>query len=292
MLFSFGLASPGQSYAGMEILAPAKINLSLRVHGRRPDGFHEVETLMVGLGLCDRLEIELCGGKTSSLTCCAPGIPTGPENLVIKAADAFFAATGIGKSARIHLEKRIPHGAGLGGGSSDAAATLVALDHLTGSSLGHAKLEEIAATFGSDTAWFVRAQPAICRGRGEILEPADPVPPKRILLIKPPFGVATPWAYKAWGELGGIPGEEQSCAWGTLRNDLEPPVFRKYAMLQALKEWLLARAEVEGSLMSGSGSTIFAVLAEGADAALLATDAKTRFGETLFVEDTRILEAA
>jgi len=269
-------------YAGMEILAPAKINLSLRVLGQRADGFHEIETLMAGVGLYDRLDVRLGPPGPGRVECDTEGVPTGPENLVMKAAAAFFQATGIEGSALVRLEKHIPHGAGLGGGSSDAAATLVALNALCGTGLSVEALERIAATFGSDTAWFVRARPAWCRGRGEVLAEAAPLPCARVLLLKPPFGVPTPWAYRAWGEMGGPAGGTRELGWVSLRNDLEPPVFRKYLLLGALKEWLESREGVVGALMSGSGSTVFAVLGDEAEGGDLVAAARARFGGTLF----------
>jgi 4-diphosphocytidyl-2-C-methyl-D-erythritol kinase len=157
-------------------------------------------------------------------------------------------------------------GAGLGGGSSDAAAVLVALDSIFETGLGIEPLEEIAAILGSDVPFFVRGQPAICRGRGEIIQPFDVFEKLKLLLLKPPFAVETPWAYKAWAASRSLPGDpedEQDLGWTRIFNALERPVFEKFLMLPVMKEWLRQQPEVRAAAMSGSGSTIFAVMREG-----------------------------
>lgn len=267
----------------MTIEAPAKVNLVLRVLGRRPDGYHDLETLMVPLALHDTLSVE-AGGDGIVVTCSDPEIPCDASNLAHKAANAFFRATGWPTGVRIHIEKRIPHGAGLGGGSSDAAAVLLALNELTGADLPVERLEEIAATFGSDIPFFVRGRAAWARGRGEVLEAAGELPAFPILLVKPPFPVSTAWAYRAWaaapaaGETRRLPSEL------TLQNDLEPPVFSKYIVLPALLRWLEEQPEVEAAMMSGSGSTVFAVLRQSETD--LAKRVQAEFGETFWTHLT------
>ncbi len=246
----------------MTIQAPAKVNLVLRVLGKRADGFHDIETIMVPVTLADSLEIEVSEGSGIGLSCSDRSVPSGPTNLVWRAAEAFARHTGRTFRTSIALQKNIPSGAGLGGGSSDAAAVLTALNRLLGTGLPDAELEAIAATLGSDIPFFIQNRPAICRGRGEIMEAVDQVPPAEILLVKPPFPVPTAWAYSAWAECPKPPesGKSQFHGGIALVNDLEAPVFGKFLLLPAIKAWLLGQPEVSSAMMSGSGSTIFAIL--------------------------------
>lgn len=266
--------------------APAKLNLSLRVLGKREDGFHEIDSLMVRLpGLCDRLSVELAA--EDSFSCDDPTVPADGSNLVLKALAAYRQASGFSAPVKVGLEKRVPHGAGLGGGSSDAAAMLSALDQLNaGNPLGIPRLMEIAATLGSDIPFFLGPPVAKSRGRGEIIEPASTVlPALRVLLLKPAFGVPTPDAYRNWAasqELPGVHYGAQEFSWGELVNDLERPVFAKFYFLAEVKMWLLAQKGVAGALMSGSGSTSFAVLEEGADAEAIIAAAREELDSTLW----------
>ncbi len=264
----------------IETTAPAKINLSLRVIGARPDGFHDIETLIVPIGIADRLTVE--EAEEWSFSCDDPALPADESNLAVRAARLFFAEAGVEGRVRMRLVKSIPHGAGLGGGSSDAAAALRALNAFYGTPLPREALLRMAALLGSDVPVFVDGRPATCRGRGEIVEPAVFVARLPILLLKPPFGVPTPWAYQHWqgsSDLAGIRYEPQYFAWGNLENDLERPVFEKYLVLAAMKEWLRRQPETEGALMSGSGSTMFAILREPGLGAPLAARAREEYGE-------------
>ena len=271
----------------MTILAPAKVNLSLRVLRRRDDGFHEIESLMVPVSLCDTLRVERRDADGIEFTCSDATLPVDENNLVVRAARSFCEAHGIAPHLSIRLEKEIPHGAGLGGGSSDAAATLLALDRIFET---RASLAGLAAQLGSDVPFFLQKSAAIARGRGEHVEPAHFPHRLPLLLVKPPFGVPTPWAYKQWRDSLEIPGVRyaaQEFGWGALVNDLERPVFEKYLHLAQLKMWLLAQPEVAGALMSGSGATVFAVLRDKSDAASLATRIGGEFGANLW---TRAVE--
>jgi len=249
----------------MSIDAPAKVNLVLRVLGKRADGFHAIETLMAPVTLADRLEIELRGGGGLEFSCSDATLPLDGTNLVCRAVGVFRERTGFSGGVRVHLEKRIPHGAGLGGGSSDAAAVLRGLNGLVGAGLEVEDLEELATGLGSDVPFFVRGVAAWCRGRGEIVEPlGDELPGGELLLVKPPFPVPTAWAYCAWAR-GGFPATSAG-RFGSigLMNDLEGPVFSKYLVLPVLKAWLLAQEGVAAAMMSGSGSTMIAFLNDGA----------------------------
>ncbi|MCU0795262.1 MAG: 4-(cytidine 5'-diphospho)-2-C-methyl-D-erythritol kinase [Akkermansiaceae bacterium] len=268
----------------MIIDAPAKLNLSLRILGKRADGFHELESVMVRLpGLADRLEIEVA--DEDHFTCNQPGVPLDGSNLVLKAVAAIREVTGNRVPLRIHLEKRVPHGAGLGGGSSDAASTLLALDQMLGSGLGMDGLMELGGKLGSDIPFFMGPAVARVRGRGEIIESGPTLPSLPVLLFKPGFGVATPDAYRRWADSEEIPGvgyAAQAFSWGELLNDLERPVFSKHRFLAELKEWLRAQPGVAGALMSGSGSTVFAVLEDAGAAAEIVAGAHRALDPTLW----------
>jgi 4-diphosphocytidyl-2-C-methyl-D-erythritol kinase len=270
----------------MEFLAPAKINLSLRVLRRREDGFHEIDTLMAPLSIFDTLDIERRETGGLAFTCSEPGLPVDRRNLVVRAVEEFCESFGFRPHLKIHLKKEIPHGAGLGGGSSDAATTLLALDHLFQTMLPREELVDLAAAIGSDIPFFLVQGVARCRGRGEIVEPATLPETLPVLLIKPPFGVPTPWAYQQWKDSLEIPGidyEPQKLPWGELVNDLERPVFQKFLQLAEMKRWLLAQPETAGALMSGSGSTMFAVLRSKAEGMELAQRVAVEFGQNLWV---------
>lgn len=270
----------------MTIQAPAKVNLALRILAKRADGYHDIETLMAPISLADEMDIEVSDGDGMDLQCDQADIPIGPENLVCRAAEVFRRETGLLFHAKIQLRKRIPHGAGLGGGSSDAAAVLKALDQLVNTSLGLHKLEELAAKVGSDIPFFIHSQPLICRGRGELLHEAPPLPSTELLLIKPPFPVSTAWAYQSWEESKSKNVYNQWFGNISLVNDLERPVFTKFLLLPAIKSWLLEQEEVSASMMSGSGSTIFAVLRQPVGS--LAQRARERFGSTLWTAEVTL----
>ena len=178
------------------MLSPAKINLSFRILGKRPDGYHEIDTVMAKLpGLAD--EITITPAAEFSFTCSDASLPTDGKNLVVKAVDALSEKSGQAQSFHIHLEKRIPHGAGLGGGSSNAATTLLALNGQLASPLPAADLQALAAALGSDVPFFLYSGAARCTGRGEIITAAPAPPGHPIILFKPGFSVSTPDAHVA-----------------------------------------------------------------------------------------------
>ena len=268
--------------------APAKLNLTLRITGRRDDGFHEIDTLMLPLaGLHDVLTYEPATGL--HFTCSDAGLPVGDDNLVVRAARGFADAAGVEAGVRIYLEKHIPSGAGLGGGSSDAAATLRALQEMHGAPLDADALHALAAELGSDVPFFLQDGPARCTGRGEIVSPAPnafsgPLP---VLLLKPRFPVATVDAYRrvldpSLPRIPGIPMDPCEIDGLTLVNDLERPVFAKHRFLAELKLWLTERPESRAAMMSGSGSTVFAILNPGCDAETLIRAARHELDATLW----------
>src|SRR5215470_17490199 len=170
----------------MQVLAPAKINLSLRVLERRSDGFHEIETFIAPISLCDEIKIEQRSGKQKiAFRCEDPSVPKGEDNLVVRAAKIFFEERKISSGVSIELKKRIPHGAGLGGGSSDAASTLLALNALFETHLPREALARMAEMIGSDVPFFIFQSAAVCKGRGELVTPIKLREQLSVLLMKP-----------------------------------------------------------------------------------------------------------
>jgi 4-diphosphocytidyl-2-C-methyl-D-erythritol kinase len=273
----------------MQVFAPAKINLSLKILGRRADGFHEIETLITPISLCDEIRINKGDARSGvEFYCDDPLVPKGDDNLVVRAANLFFEVTRLAAAVSIDLKKKTPHGAGLGGGSSDAAFTLLALNKLFEGELSRKALAKIAETLGSDVPFFIWESAAICRGRGELVTPIQLQPSLSglsILLLKPGFAVPTEWAYSRWQDSREIPAVSyvaRQLAGQTFVNDLEQPVFEKFVFLAQLKMWLLEQPEVTVALMSGSGSTIFAVLRQNANADLVAKRVKVELDPELW----------
>jgi len=277
-----------------------KINLLLNVVGQRADGFHELEMLMLPVPIFDRLDFELLGHGIE-LTCNQPGIPTDSSNLVCQAAESFAAKAGVTGGVRVHLEKSIPAEGGLGGGSSNAAATLLALNKLHDQPLGQATLHELAAELGSDVPFFMQSQAAVAKGRGEIIEPVAPLEAldgKSLLLVRPGFGVPTPWAYQGLAKFPGAKNRPlgqanelaKSLANGSLAeagdtfyNSLEAPVFDKFPLLNLMKQHALANG-AEAALLCGSGSTVFVICSDAATAQSLGQAIKSKFGQQSFVQ--------
>ena len=270
----------------MQILAPAKINLSLRVLRRRSDGFHEIETFIAPISVCDEIKIKQRASKQKiAFRCDDPSVPTGEDNIVVRATNVFFQKTKITSGISIELKKRIPHGAGLGGGSSDAASTLLALNELFETNLPRQALAKMAEMVGSDVPFFIFQSAAVCKGRGELVTPTRLRQQLSLLLLKPVFGVPTQWAYSRWRdsrEIPDVPYASQAFDGQTFVNDLERPVFEKFIFLAKVKMWLLQQPEVGAALMSGSGSTVFAVMRDNTDVDRLARRAKAELDPELW----------
>jgi 4-diphosphocytidyl-2-C-methyl-D-erythritol kinase len=280
----------------LELRSPCKVNLLLNILGRRPDGFHELETLMHPVALFDDLAFQTAGSGIE-LTCSDSSLPVDASNLVHKAASHFLKAAGVSDGVRIHLTKNVPAAAGLGGGSGNAAITLEGLNQLFGQPLDLPTLLAIAAELGSDVPFFLKDGPALCTGRGEKIEPLDPFPAlqgRALLLIRPDFGVSTAWAYRELGRyqdaLNGSPGRasrlaqhlrgnDLSAAADSFFNSLEQPVFGKFPWLALLKEELISQGAAV-ALMSGSGSTTFAIVDSTSIAESLREHALKRYGST------------
>jgi 4-diphosphocytidyl-2-C-methyl-D-erythritol kinase len=278
----------------LEKQSPCKVNLLLNIFGKRPDGFHELETVMHPVPVHDLLTFERTG-QSIQLSCSEPSLPTDSRNLVYRAAEAFLKTAKINEGTRVYLEKRIPMAAGLGGGSGNAATTLVGLNEIFGKPLSTNQLDEIAAALGSDIPFFLQDKPALATGRGEKIQPLEFFPALRgtaLVLIHPGFGIATAWAYQQLAKfpnaLNGQPGRAQklisllkktdlkSAATG-FYNSLEAPALEKYPLLALFQEFLRENGAA-GTLMSGSGSTTFAVVENEGAADNLADNFKKRFG--------------
>ncbi len=248
--------------------APAKVNLHLEVTAKRPDGYHAVETLVLAVNLFDTLEVRSKLDGTLTLECDPPGLPTGPGNLVMKAALALRQATGATRGAAMRLVKRIPSEAGLGGGSSDAATTLFVLNRLWQLNCPLQELQAVAATIGSDVGVFLTPPAGWCTGRGELVEPETPGGVIDLVIVKPAVGLSTAAVYKQVRVSGAAKsgddarkalraGDPEALA-RTLHNRLQEPAFALAPDVAATFERLTACGAL-GCLLSGSGSSLFAV---------------------------------
>ena len=283
----------------LEKKSPCKVNLILNILGKRADGFHELETVMHPVSLFDEMNFARVT-RGFHLTCSDPALPTDAGNLVHRAATLFFQKTEIRDGVRIHLEKKIPLAAGLGGGSGNAATTLLGLNEIFGKPLSVKALHDIAATLGSDIPFFLQTKPALGTGRGEKIQPLDFFPAMHgtaLVLIHPGFGISTPWAYQNLARfpsaLNGTPGRAQKLiaqlqtadlrtAGAEFYNSLEAPALDKYPLLSLFQEFLRENGAV-AALMSGSGSTTFAIAENLTAAEKLAGKFKGKFGETHWV---------
>jgi 4-diphosphocytidyl-2-C-methyl-D-erythritol kinase len=276
----------------LEIFAPAKVNLSLRILGKRPDGYHDLRSLVCPVSVFDRLRLRAGSEAGISFRCSDSTIPSDGTNLVVRAARLFFDQVGIEPALEIDLEKGIPHGAGLGGGSSDAAATLRGLNQMYGSDLSVEALSLMAEQLGSDVPLFLRSGAVWIAGRGERVEAATLPREWSLLMVKPGFGVPTPWAYGALAGAGELPGIDfggRDIGGVVLENDLERPVFGKYLLLAEVKRWLSEQERCLGALMSGSGSTVFGVFDVDGEAEECAERFREEFGGEFWVRVARTL---
>jgi 4-diphosphocytidyl-2-C-methyl-D-erythritol kinase len=252
--------------------APAKVNLFLKILGKRDDGYHEIYSLFQPISLSDEITIRVKINKGGvRLTTDSPALPTGEANIALRAARLFLSEAGLeGGSVEIDIKKRIPIGAGLGGGSTDAAAVLMGLNALFNAPFDEDALMKLGAELGSDVPFFMLKGPAIARGRGEVLERVT-LPKFGYVLINPGYEVSTAWAYSALDsprlDLTKPPkninfmysAEPQSRLEETvnlLANDLEAVTARKHPEIDLYKRELL-NAGARGALMSGSGPTVF-----------------------------------
>lgn len=264
---------------------PAKINLWLEVLGRRSDGYHELSTLMLPVDVRDHLELALAVEGGIRLTCDDADLPVDGRNLAWRAAELFLATVGAEVGVDIRLKKNIPVGAGMGGGSADAAGVLLGLNRLFSSVLSMKRLAELALALGADVPFFLQGVPALATGIGERLEEVSGVPDYPLLLIKPSFSVSTKWVYQSLKLTRGASRINlrafQACPWRlaqVMENDLESVTLHEYPLLSELKEWILERGAL-GALMSGSGPTVFGLFNERSQAERICTLAGEVWGD-------------
>ena len=287
----------------LHVKTPAKINLFLRITGKRPDGYHELYTLMCPLALYDTLTLN-AGGTGIVVVCDHPGVPEDSSNLAAHSAHLFLKTAFAGNSLpisglTIHIDKKIPVGAGLGGGSSDAAAVLMALNDHFGQPLALPALTTLGTRLGADVPFFIRGAPALATGIGDRLEPFPHLTPWTALLVYPNEVVSTAWVYKNLNLR--LTKEEKKLSKfhfdgrlfnvnEHLVNDLEPVTERAFPVIRAIKRLLLAHGAA-GAMMSGSGSTVFGLFADHERAISVCTalrDNQQNKNWTLYVADLLI----
>jgi len=257
---------PGSDTRVIHRDAPAKINLWLEVIRKRKDGYHDISSLMLPISVFDRMSLEVCpGDETISIACDSPEIPSDERNLAWRAADLYVKDSRIKTGIHIDLRKHIPGGAGLGGGSSDAAGVLVALNSFFENAVRSVDLERLAVSLGADVPFFLYCRPALATGIGEKLQFVDMAPGLPLLLIKPPAMVPTGWIYRSLKLTKGLPkikldrlGEHPRQLAELIENDLESVTVPRYPVIAELKNWLTARGALAAS-MSGSGPTVFGI---------------------------------
>ena len=280
----------------LSLKAPAKINLFLKILNRRSDGYHEIESLMQKIALFDMLHLSR-KGEGIFLSCPGSKVPEDRENLVYRAADAFFSATRIAPGVHIVLEKNIPVAAGLGGGSSDAAAVLVGLNKLLAADLETECLMDIGLKLGADVPFFLEdCSVALATGIGECLQKVDPIREYWILLVNPGFAVSTKWVYEkfpltsysnpyilARGQL--MDGESHTISPGLfeeLGNDLEAVTVKRYPEIGNIKNEL-KKAGAIAALMSGSGPTVFGLFSGKEEAQRSFVRFVEKYGDNVFL---------
>jgi len=288
-----------------EELARAKINLTLEILGRRPDGYHEIETVLQTLALHDRLVFSPAKDGVF-LTCDHPEVPAGEDNLAHRAARLLMEETGKKAGAKIYLEKRIPVAAGLAGGSADAAAALKGLNSLWGTGLTPGELMALGARLGADVPFCLAGGTALARGKGEALETLPPLRGLGVVLVKPAFGVSTAQAYRLYDQQSGGAGarpappderpdrqamlaavaKKDAGQIGRLLNNVfEPVIAGVYPEIAQIKKALL-EAGALGACLSGSGPTVFGLWADEAQARQAAGRLPGRPGWTVLVTAT------
>jgi len=271
--------------------APAKVNLILRILDRRPDGYHNLWSIMHTVALEDAVTMRASSQRGIRLACNVGGLSVDHTNLVWRAASAVLDRAQLSVGVDIELYKRVPMGAGLGGGSSDAAATILGLNQSLQLGWSREKMAEVGQALGSDVAFFLFAPSAIVTGRGESVRPVTIEGGRWIVLVKPTFEIETKWAYQelaatraAVRQLSADHGEldrRDRLTWGqvaaSVENDFEIPVFTKHPQLGEIKRFLLKRG-AQFALLSGSGATVFGLFEEESTArragAELAQDAE------------------
>lgn len=306
-------AQRAQNLPGQALCSHAKVNLYLRIVGKRPDGYHELETVMVPLDFGDQITFQPCASGIT-LACNNPNLPTDDTNLALRAAKRLVERCGVKRGAKILLHKRMPLAAGLGGGSSNAATVLKGLNELWELNASPEILGELAAGMGSDINFFLATSAALCRGRGEQVTPLPCRLSGAILLVNPGFGISTKWAYESWSrserdraksatESGltaahpavsvltrALAEDDLAGVSRALFNSLEVPSIGKFPVLNLIKDTMRA-CGAAGALMSGSGATVFGLFTETKDAARAAEKVRAEFGPSMWTQITRTAQA-
>jgi 4-diphosphocytidyl-2-C-methyl-D-erythritol kinase len=258
------------------VAAPAKVNFGLRVLGKRPDGYHTIQTVLQMVDLCDWLTFRAIDGGAIRLICIPSTLPTGDSNLIVRAAKLLQQTFHVQQGVEITLNKHIPIAAGLGGGSSDAATTLLVLNHVWQLRCGAALLHGLAAQLGSDVPFFLGGPTARACGRGEVLSGETPPPPLKGVLVNPGFGVSAGWAYGQFTRQSAATDLTMSTILEALRkhdlplladvmvNDLEPGVAAAYPIIRRMQGTLQAMGALV-TFMSGSGPTVAGLFPPAAD---------------------------
>jgi len=273
----------------LTLLAPAKINLCLHVLGKRSDGYHDLAMLMAPLDFGDQVNVRLTESREITLECPGVELPSGDENIAVKAARAVLSCCDYAGGVHITIDKQIPVAAGLGGGSSDAAAVMRALNELLGLELTGDRLRELGVTLGADVPFFVAAEVAWATGVGERLERVQNLPSAWYLLVNPGFAVSTAWAFGNLGlttpgtttKMPRFSGQIEEIV-ALLHNDLEEVTATRYPDIVELKAELLEHGAL-GTLMSGSGPTVFGVFSNEASARKASRELTQRPGQRAIV---------
>lgn len=284
----------------ISLVSRAKINLTLEVSGKRPDGYHDLDSIVQVIDISDELTISKTGAAIEVISD-NPNAPSGPDNIIYKACEAFFQATNIKSGAKCSLTKRIPVQAGLGGGSGNAAAAIIGLNELYGCGLSNDKLAELAAKVGSDAPLFIFGGTARMRGRGDQIEALPDAPEMQLVIIKPEVGVSTAWAY---GELDksndrpclgasnivekAIRAQDRDAIIQNLCNDFDPIVTAAFDEISKAKR-LLLEIGAGAAMLSGSGSAVFGIFDSKQGAESAAEIIRNSFADTCV---TRSLERA
>ncbi len=287
------------------MFSPAKINLYLRIVGQRPDGYHELESVMLPLDFGDEITLQRCATGLT-LECDDPRLPTDDSNLALRAAKALAQEFGAGNGANIVLKKRTPLAAGLGGGSSNAASVLMGLNQLWNLDAPRERLHEVAAHLGSDINFFMAGGAALCRGRGEKIEPITCKFTGAILLVNPGFGIPTKWAYENWARANAesrltanppevslllrvLAEDDLAGVAHCLFNSLEAPSIRKFPVLELIKN-AMREGGAAGALMTGSGATVFGLFTSAKVAERSARQIRDQFGPGTWTQVTQVKE--
>ncbi len=270
----------------MNLLCAAKINLSLDVTGKRADSYHTLDSIFQTVSVYDRIELLAADGNTISLTCDVPGVPCDEKNLAYRAAEAFLHTSGLTMNLEIHLEKQIPSGAGMGGGSADAAGILYALNQMTGQPFSNQELREIGVKLGADVPFFLLGSTARAQGIGEILTPLRPLPELPLVILKGNEGISTPAAYRAIDALEHPQHPDINAMLQAIETQNLNLLYRNCANLfesvtdcpevtQAKQALLDCGAEC--AVMTGSGAAVFGIFKEQESACRCARALEQKF---------------